>query len=252
LSRKKKIIIVLSLIAVVVLLSGCSPMSNTTATEDLKSGNIFQHYLVYPLSWSLDKIADLLGGQYGLSILIVTLVIRFLVLPLNLKQYRSTKAMQKLQPELKKLKEKYKDDTKKQQEETMKLFQQNNVNPLAGCFPLLVQMPILFALYYAIIGNPIIREHNFLWMTLGEADPYYILPTLAAITTFIQQKVMSKYQPNMNAQMQTIMLIFPVLIFIMSMKFPSAMPLYWFYGNIFTIVQTYFVYGRSDEGGTTK
>lgn len=252
-SKKRKIVLVLALLATMILLAGCSPdIMNTTETEDLKEGNIFQKFLVYPLSWSLNTIADLLFGEYGLSILVVTIIIRFIVLPLNLKQYKSTKAMQKLQPELNKIKTKYKDDAKKQQEETMKLFQQHNVNPLAGCLPLFIQMPVLIALYYAIIWNPDIRTHTFLWMELGQKDPYYILPLLAAITTFIQQKVMSKYTPS-NPQMQTIMMIFPVLIFVMSMNFVAAMPLYWFYGNIFTIVQTYFIYGRgSQEGGTSK
>lgn len=220
----------------------------TRETVDLKEGNIFMHYLVYPLSLALNKIADILWGQYGLSILIVTICIRFLVLPLTLKQYKSSKAMQALQPEMKKLKEKYKDDAKKQQEETMKLFQSNGVNPLAGCFPLIVQMPILIALYYSIIWNPAIREHTFLWVELGAKDPYYILPIIAAITTFIQQKVMAKYTP-MTKQMQSIMMVFPVLIFVMSMNFPAAMPLYWVYGNIFTIVQTHFIYGGSQKGG---
>ena len=85
--------------------------------------------------------------------MVVTLIIRLIILPLTLKQYRSSKRMQDLQPEMKKLKEKYKDDAKKQQEETMKLFQQNGVNPLAGCFPIIVQMPILIALYQAIMRN---------------------------------------------------------------------------------------------------
>ncbi len=252
LSRKKKILLVIALVLAMAMLAGCSPAMDTTSTADLKEGNFFKRYLVYPLSLSLDTIADTLWGQYGLSILVVTIVIRFLVLPLNLKQYRSTKAMQKLQPEIEKLKKKYKDDAKKQQEETMKLFQLHNVNPLAGCFPLIIQMPILFALYYAIVGNPEIREHSFLWLQLGSKDPYYILPVLAALTTYIQQKVMSKYQPP-NPQMNAIMMIFPVMIFVMSMSFPAAMPLYWVYGNIFTIVQTYFIYGRgSREGGTSK
>lgn len=247
-SRKKILLIVLLLVSILVL-AGCSPTTmGTTETADLLEGNIFKHYLVYPLSLSLDKIADFLWGQYGLSILVVTIFIRFLVLPLTLKQYKSSKAMQALQPEMKKLKEKYKDDAKKQQEETMKLFQTNGVNPLAGCFPLLVQMPILIALYYAIMWNPAIREHSFLWMELGQKDPYYILPIIAAITTFIQQKIMAKYTP-MTKQMQSIMMVFPVLIFVMSMGFPAAMPLYWVYGNIFTIIQTHFIYGGSQKGG---
>jgi YidC/Oxa1 family membrane protein insertase len=86
-------------------------------------------------------------------------------------------------------------------------------------------------------------------MQLGEKDPYYILPLLAALTTFIQQKMMSKTNP-MNAQMQSLMFIFPVLIFVMAMNFASALPLYWIYSNTFTIVQTYFIYGR--PSGTTK
>ncbi len=96
--------------------------------------------------------------------------------------------MQELQPELKKIKDKYKDDAKKQQEETMKLFQKEGVNPLAGCFPILIQMPILIALYAAIMRNGHIGEHTFLWMQLGTKDPYYILPLLAAVTTYLQQK----------------------------------------------------------------
>jgi len=247
LSRKKIILIGLMLVSMLVL-AGCSPNMGTTETADLLEGNFFQHYFVYPLSLSLDKIAVFLWGQYGLSILVVTIIIRFLVLPLTLKQYKSSKAMQALQPEMKKLKEKYKDDAKKQQEETMKLFQSNGVNPLAGCFPLLVQMPILIALYYAIMWNPDIREHSFLWMALGEKDPYYILPIIAAITTYIQQKVMAKYTP-MTKQMQSIMMVFPVLIFVMSMSFPAALPLYWVYGNLFTIIQTHFIYGGSQKGG---
>ncbi len=245
---RKKILIISLLLLSIVFLAGCSPNMDTKETASLTEGNIFMHYLVYPLSVSLDKIADFLWGQYGLSILVVTICIRFLVLPLTLKQYKSSKAMQALQPEMKKLKEKYKDDAKKQQEETMKLFQTNGVNPLAGCFPLLVQMPILIALYYAIIWNPDIRSHTFLWAALGEADPFYILPIIAAITTFIQQKIMAKYTP-MTKQMQSIMMVFPVLIFVMSMNFPAAMPLYWIYGNIFTILQTHFIYGGSQKGG---
>jgi YidC/Oxa1 family membrane protein insertase len=248
---RKKLLLILALITVMLVLSGCSPNMSTTETADLKEGNFFKHYFVYPLSVSLDSIAEWLWGQYFLSILIVTIIIRFIVLPLTLKQYRSTKAMQALQPDLKKIKDKYKDDARKQQEETMKLFSQNGVNPLSGCFPLLVQMPILIALYYAIIWNPDIRTHSFLWMELGEKDPWYVLPIIAALTTWIQQKVMAQYTP-MNPQMQTIMFIFPILIFVMAMNFVSAMPLYWIYSNIFTIVQTYFIYGGSQKGGLSK
>jgi YidC/Oxa1 family membrane protein insertase len=242
--------IILTAVALMVLLSGCTPDMSTISTEELAKGNFWQKYFVYPLSFSLEWFAASLWGQFGLSILVVTIIIRLLILPLTLKQYKSSKAMQALQPELKKLKEKHKDDAKKQQEETMKLFQKHGVNPLAGCFPLLVQMPVLIALYNAIIYSPDIRTHTFLWMELGKPDQFYILPTLAALTTYIQQKMMSSQMPT---QMQSLMIIFPVLIFVMSMSFASALPLYWVYSNIFTIVQTYFIYGGSqNRGGLSK
>jgi YidC/Oxa1 family membrane protein insertase len=232
--------------ALIVILPACSTLDPAANPIDPVNGDFWTKYFVYPLSFSLDWFAQLLWGEYGLSILAVTIIIRLIILPLTIKQYRSSKQMQVLQPELKKLKEKYKDDTKKQQEETMKLFQKNGVNPLAGCFPLLVQMPVLIALYSAIMRNSEINQHSFLWMQLGTPDPYYILPLLAALTTFVQQKMMSAQMP---AQMQSLLFIFPVLIFVMSMSFASALPLYWVYSNIFTIVQTYFIYGGSQSRG---
>jgi YidC/Oxa1 family membrane protein insertase len=253
-NRKRKRAIIGALLLVVLLLAGCTPNTiDTIQTEDLLEGGFFQRYFVYPMSWALNLFADLLFGEYGLSILVMTILVRLIVLPLNIKQYKSTKAMQKIQPELQALQKKYKNDQQKLQEETMKLFQKHNVNPLSGCFPLLVQMPILIALYYAIMYNPDIRTHSFLWMNLGEKDPYYILPILAALTTWVQQKVMSMFTPP-NPQMRMIMLIFPVMIFTISMGLPAALPLYWVYGNIFMIVQTYFMYGRGskEEGGSAK
>ncbi len=240
----------LPIFLIIMFLSGCSSSTHPKPI-DPTSGGIWDKYFVYPLSFTLDWFKDLLWGQYGLSILVVTIIIRMIILPLTLKQYRSSKQMQALQPELKKLKEKYKDDTKKQQEETMKLFQQQGVNPLSGCFPLVIQMPILIALYNSIVRNPEIHSHTFLWMKLGNADPYYILPAIAALTTFVQQKIMAKTTTT-PPQMQSIMYIFPVLIFVMAMNFPSALPLYWIYSNLFTIVQTYFIYGGSQKGGLSK
>lgn len=245
----RRIYKLLPLLLLVFALSGCS--SHELQPIDPNSG-IWDKYFVHPLSFTLDWFKDLLWGQYGLSILVVTIIIRLIILPLTLKQYQSSKQMQLLQPELKKIKDKYKDDTKKQQEETMRLFQQNGVNPLAGCFPLLIQMPILIALYNAIIRNPEIKNHTFLWMQLGTPDPYYILPLLAALTTYIQQKVMQVQMPSAAGQMQALMYIFPVMIFVMAMSFASALPLYWIYSNLFTIVQSYFLYGGSRKGALSK
>ncbi|MGG1518969.1 membrane protein insertase YidC [Paenibacillus oryzisoli] len=255
----RRIYTLLALSAVILLLSGCGTSSAASAPIDPNTANFFTKYLTYPLSKTLDWFANHLWGQYGLAILVVTVIIRLIILPLTLKQYRSSKRMQELQPEMKKLKEKYKDDPKKQQEETMKLFQSNGVNPLAGCFPIIVQMPILIALYQSIMRNDHIRDHTFLWLNLGQPDHLYILPIIAAATTFVQQMFMSS---QMNQQMKSLMYIFPVMIFVMSMNFASALPLYWVYGNIFTIVQSYFIYGspgkqkkpgsQNNKGGLSK
>ncbi|RAU91779.1 membrane protein insertase YidC [Paenibacillus sp. YN15] len=229
---------------VVFLLSACGRPGDLTQERT----GIWTKFFVGPLSDTLDWFAHLLWGEYGLSILVMTVIIRTIILPLTLRQYKSSKGMQALQPELEKLKKKYKDDPKKQQEETMLLFQKNGVNPLAGCFPILIQMPILIALYNAIMYNPYIHEHTFLWLQLSQKDPYYILPIIASITTFVQQKVMMSLQPNQaNPSMNMLLYIFPVMIFVMSMSFASALPLYWVYSNIFTIVQNYFIYRPSKK-----
>ncbi|TBL77467.1 membrane protein insertase YidC [Paenibacillus thalictri] len=235
-------------LSLLLFLAGCGNPVNTPIDPQ---NSVWDKYFVGPLSHTLDWFADKLWGQYGLSILVVTLIIRLLILPLTLKQYRSSKRMQDIQPELKKLKDKYKDDAKKQQEETMKLFQKHGVNPLAGCLPLIVQMPVLIALYNSIMRNGEIKGHSFLWLQLGTPDHLYILPLLAAITTYLQQKMMSS---QMNSQMQSLMFIFPVLIFVMSMNFASALPLYWVYSNLFTVVQSYFIYGvpQKNKGGQSK
>ena len=217
------------------LLAGC-----TDATQmDINREGFWGGYFVGPLSDALDWLAAALFNEYGLAILVITIIVRLVILPLTLKQYKSSKQMQAIQPELQKIREKYSTDPKKQQEETMKLFQQHGVNPLSGCFPLLIQMPVLIALYQSILGNPHIREHNFLWMQLGAPDPIYVLPILAALTTFLQQKMM---QAQMPQNMQMLLFIFPILILVMSWSFPSALVLYWVYSNVFTIVQSYFIY----------
>ncbi|MBC8080320.1 MAG: membrane protein insertase YidC, partial [Gorillibacterium sp.] len=126
-------------LGLVLFLAGCSTTNKdgTIRIIDPENG-IWDKFFVGPLSDFLNFIANIFGGNYGLSILVVTIIVRLVVLPLTLKQYKSSKAMQALQPELAKVKEKYKDEPQKQQEETMKLFQQNNVNPMAGCFPIFV------------------------------------------------------------------------------------------------------------------
>ncbi|MGD6834318.1 YidC family membrane integrase SpoIIIJ [Sutcliffiella halmapala] len=257
---KKRIWLLMGLVGLVVLLTGCTEINQPITKE---SEGFWNEYIVYPLSWLITYFATLLGNDYGLSIIIVTLLIRFAILPLMIKQTKNTKAMQALQPEMKALREKYssKDQKTQQklQQETMGLFQKHGVNPLAGCFPLLVQMPILIGFFHAITRTREIAEHNFLWFDLGEADPFFILPVVAGITTFIQQKIMMAGMEN-NPQMTMMLYIMPVMIVVFAFNFPAALSLYWVVGNLFMIVQTYFIKGpelrkataTGTAGGTKK
>ncbi|OIJ16996.1 OxaA precursor [Anaerobacillus alkalilacustris] len=238
---KKKFGLAALLLGFVLLAVGCGNLEVPITAEN-KTG-IWESYFVYPLSWLIKEVA-VFFNDYGLSIIIVTILLRILILPLMIKQTKSSKAMQALQPHMKELREKYsaKDQKTQQklQQETMKLFQEHNVNPLAGCLPIFVQMPILFAFYHAIIRTGEIAEHSFLWFSLGAPDPFYILPLVAGATTFIQQKMM---MIENNPQMKALLYIMPIMIIAFAAFFPSALALYWVVGNIFMIVQTYFITG---------
>ncbi|MBS2971105.1 YidC family membrane integrase SpoIIIJ [Metabacillus sp. KIGAM252] len=257
-SLKRRIWLVLGLVGLVTLLSGCTEV-NQPITD--KSTGFWNQYIVYPLSWVITYFADLTGGSaatanYGLAIIIVTILIRFAILPLMIKQTRSSKAMQALQPEMKQLREKYssKDQQTQQklQQETMALFQKHGVNPLAGCFPLLVQMPILIGFYHAIMRTEAIKEHAFLWFDLGDKDPFYILPVVAGITTFIQQKIMMAGTENQNPQMAMMVWLMPIMIVVFAITFPAALSLYWVVGNIFMIVQSLLIKGPDLKANAQK
>ena len=235
----------------VLLLAGCNPV--TAEPIGPEATGFWDRYFVYPLSWLITESALLLGNNYGLGILVATVIIRLIVLPLMIKQIKSSKRMQELQPEMQNIREKYKNDPQKAQMETMALFQREGVNPLAGCLPILIQMPILIAFYHAIIRTHEINTQTFLWMQLGEKDPYYILPVIAAITTYLQSKMTPQFNTQMQAQMQMMMVIMPLMVLAIGVTLPSALSLYWVYGNLFTIVQTYFLYrDRSDKGSKDK
>lgn len=263
---KKKLLMLIGFIGVIVLLSGCTQIDQDITAE---SEGIWNSFFVYPLSWLLVKVAEIFNAEfgYGLAIVIVTLLIRFVLLPLNIKQIKSSKAMQQIQPELQKLREKYSSKDQqtqmKLQQETMELFQKSGANPLAGCLPIIVQMPILLAFYHAIMRTAELRNHEFLWFTLGEPDPIYLLPILTAGFTFLQQKIMMQgmntQQANnpMMPQMTMMLYIMPIMIGVFALFLPSALALYWVVGNIFMVLQTLLVRNpmmnkENEAGGTQK
>ncbi|NEY18615.1 YidC family membrane integrase SpoIIIJ [Bacillus ginsengihumi] len=246
----KKFLLLFMVVGLVAVLAGCTEFNKDITPE---SKGIWNQYIVYPLSWVIIKVAKIFNNSYGLSIIVVTILIRLIILPLMITQLRSSKAMQAIQPELTKLKEKYasKDAVTQQklQKETMALFQKYKINPAAGCLPIFIQMPILIGFYHAINRTPEIRESAFLWFDLGQVD--YILPVIAGITTFLQQKLMMSgnayNNPQMKMQMNMMLWIMPIMIVFFGFKLPSALPLYWIVGNIFMIVQSYFIKGPKIE-----
>ncbi|MCM3616941.1 membrane protein insertase YidC [Sutcliffiella horikoshii] len=231
------------IIFLVALLSGCNMSEPITAD----SSGVWNHYFVYPLSLALTTVAGWTGGSYGISIILVTIAIRTLILPLALKQQKNMLAMQKLKPEMEAIQKKYKDkknpdDQKKMQTELMGLYQTHKVNPAAGCFPMLIQMPVIMAFYYAIGRTTEIAEHSFFWFSLGQPDPLHILPVVAAITTFIQTRV--TLTDDIQPQMKMVMNIIPVMILIAGLTLPSALALYWVVGNMFGIAQGLYLKKR--------
>lgn len=182
--------------------------------------------------------------SYGIAIIILTVGIKAILAPLTVKQIKSMKGMQKLQPRMKAIQAKHKNDPQKAQQEIAKMYKELGINPLSGCLPLLVQMPFLIAIFYALQGYPYDPSHeSFLWLpSLGEADPLYILPVLSALSTY----VMSKQTATDNSGQQKIMQIFmPLFIGYISLKFPSGLVIYWVVSNLFQLIQQFFIY-RND------
>ena len=197
------------------------------------------------VSSAITFFAHLVGNNYGIALLIVTIIVRLLILPFAMKQIRYSKSLAALQPKMAAIKQKYKGDNKKIQEETMKLYQETGVNPMAGCFPTVIQLPILYALFGAIEGNAALNSSTFLGIFhLGQPDHTYILPALAAVTTYISSKMT---MPGTDQQQKIMLFTMPVFIFFISTRFASGLALYWVYGNIFMAVQTYFTRVRPQK-----
>lgn len=184
--------------------------------------------------------------NYGVAIILLTLVIRTLLFPLSYASFKSMKKMQKLQPELTKLKEKHKDDPQKMQKETMELFKKSGANPLGGCLPLLLQMPIFFAFYRVLYSSVELVNAPFIfWIQdLSSKDPFYVLPFFMAITMFLQQKLMPA--TTMDATQRKIMLFLPVIFGFIMKDFPAGLNLYIAVSTLFGIIQQVAVYKMTD------
>ena len=193
----------------------------------------------YFLQNGIHSVIPNLDISFGLAIIVFTIIIKIALLPLSIKQTKSTAKMGAIQPEMKKVQAKYKSDPQKAQQEVMKLYKENGVNPMGGCLPLLIQMPILFALF-AVFQNLDMQGAGFLWMKdLALPDPIYLLPILSTVTTYFSSKLMQpsgdSAQSKQTSTMNTGMAIF---MGFMSLKFAGALVLYWVLNNILQVIQT--------------
>jgi YidC/Oxa1 family membrane protein insertase len=179
--------------------------------------------------------------NYGWSIIFMTIIIKLLFFPLTHKSFKSMKGMQKVQPYVKIIQERNKDDRQKMNTEMMELYKKHKVNPVGGCLPMLLQIPVFIALYHALFFSIELRGAPFMgWITdLSVADPYYVFPVLMGATMFLQQKL----TPSMGDPMQQkIMMFLPIVFTFLFISFPSGLVIYWTVNNILTISQQYYIY----------
>jgi YidC/Oxa1 family membrane protein insertase len=189
-------------------------------------------WLAGGLGWILNQLVEL-TGSYGLSIILSTVIVRLLLYPLMVSQTKNMAAVRRLQPELEKLQQKYGNDKEKYQQKMMELYKEHKINPLGGCLPMLVQLPILWAFFRVLGSNALGEGATFLGLwVLNQPDPYYILPILSALTTYIQSR-MTLSDPSQKAML----FVMPIMIGIFSLSFPSGMVIYWITSNVFGIVQ---------------
>ena len=185
-----------------------------------------------------------LTGNFGVAIILATIVIKIILLPLTLKQDKSMKSMKVLQPEIEKIKQQYQNDPKMMNQKTMELYQKHKVNPMGGCLPLLVQLPILWALFGVLRDTATVpQDSTFLWMQLINPDPYYVLPVLNGVVSFLQQKVMGSSD---NPQMKNMMYIFPLMMVFISYKMPAGLQIYWLASSVSAVVQQYLIMKKAD------
>ena len=180
--------------------------------------------------------------SYGLAIIFMTIAIKLVLFPLTQKQMKSMRAMQEIQPKTKYIQEKYKGDSQLMQKKIMELYKEHGVNPMGGCLPLLIQMPIFIAFYQSLFNFKYLEAANagFLWVPdISQPDPLFILAILCALTTFLQQKI-SMVESNDPTQ-KAMLYFMPLMMAWIAVKMPAGLPLYWVVFNILGILQQLYV-----------
>ncbi|HHY15579.1 MAG: YidC/Oxa1 family membrane protein insertase [Bacteroidales bacterium] len=187
------------------------------------------------LGWLLQSLFQF-TNSYGVSIILATIIVRLLLYPLTLSQTKNMIAIKKMQPEMDALQKKYKDNKEELNKRVMELYQKNKINPFGGCLPLLIQLPILWAFFRVLRELPFGDEGKFLIWMLSETDKYFILPILAAATTYLQSRMTIT-----DTQQKTMLIMMPLMIGFFSVSLPSGLVLYWITSNLFSIAQQAYI-----------
>lgn len=196
-------------------------------------------FIAIALFWLLKQVHHIVGN-WGWAIVIVTLLIKLAFYHLSAKSYRSMAGMRKLQPRLQMLKERYGDDRQKLTQATMELYKNEKINPLGGCLPIIVQIPVFIALYWVLLESVELRQAPFiLWIKdLSVQDPYFILPVIMGLTMFIQQKLNPAPPDPVQAK---VMMFLPVFFTFLFITFPAGLVLYWVVNNALSILQQWYI-----------
>lgn len=227
--KNKKTLLMLALVAFVIFLAACGRQDALTEQSD----GFWDGIIIYNLSRFILWLSEIFGGSYGIAIIVFTALGQILLLPLTNYQQKTMEKTQEIQPQLEALRQKYsaKDEATQEKlaEETKRIQDEAGVNPLMGCLPLLVQMPIFIALYQTVIRTPELATGNFLWLELGEPDPLFIIPLIAAGFTLLNSWLTQYGNPHSQSNVMTY--VMPVMIFFISFRLSASLALYFAASN---------------------
>ncbi|KMK50941.1 membrane protein insertase [[Actinobacillus] muris] len=223
-------------------------MADAANNFDLTVDYGWAWFIAKPLFWLLTQIQKLVVN-WGLAIICVTIVVKTILYPLTKAQYTSMAKMRMLQPKIQEMRERFGDDRQRMSQEMMKLYKEEKVNPMGGCLPILLQMPIFIALYWTFMEAVELRHAPFFgWIQdLSAQDPYYILPLLMGGSMFLLQKMSPT--PVADPMQQKVMTFMPVIFTVFFLWFPSGLVLYWLTSNLITIAQQWFIYRNLEKKG---
>lgn len=198
-----------------------------------------------PMFWTLSWFHNLFGN-WGWAILMITLIIKAVFYPLSAASYRSMANMRKFAPKMQQLKERYGDDRQKMSQAMMELYKKEKINPLGGCLPMMVQIPVFIALYWVLLESVELRQAPFIfWITdLSIKDPYYVLPVLMGVSMFIQQKLNPAPPDPVQAK---IMMALPIIFTAFFAFFPAGLVLYWFANSALSVAQQWYITAKIDK-----